>query len=123
MSTVPTCHCSVVPDVCHCESFDPIVEKHRCEIKRYGSQGNEPCVLTGIVKKVKQVYLKKALFISELTQTFLYKNVIDVIRVSVQGVKSLGGHFACLCRGFEFYEVKFFLLLFFKKKMEILLHF
>ena len=26
-------------------------------------------------------------------------------RVSVQGVKSLGGHFACLCRGFEFYEV------------------
>ena len=31
-----------------------------------------------------------------------------VTRVSVQGVKSLGGHFACL---------------FFKKKMEILLHF
>ena len=61
------------------KSFDPIVEKHRCEIKRYGSQGNEPCVLTGIVKKVKQVYLKKALFISELTQTFLYKNVIDVM--------------------------------------------
>ena len=27
-------------------------------------------------------------------------------RVSVQGVKSLGGHFARLCRGFEFYEVK-----------------
>ena len=27
-------------------------------------------------------------------------------RVSVQGVKSLGGHFACLCRGFEFYEVE-----------------
>ena len=26
--------------------------------------------------------------------------------VSVQGVKSLGDHFACLCRGFEFYEVK-----------------
>ena len=26
--------------------------------------------------------------------------------ISVQGVKSLGGHFACLCRGFEFYEVK-----------------
>ena len=46
-------------------------------------------------------------------------------RVSVQGVKSLGGHFAWLCRGFEFYEVKKKkkLLLFFKKKMEILLHF
>ena len=27
-------------------------------------------------------------------------------RVSVQGVKSLGGHFACLCREFEFYEKK-----------------
>ena len=28
------------------------------------------------------------------------------VRVSVQGVKSLGSHFACLCLGFEFYEVK-----------------
>ena len=27
-------------------------------------------------------------------------------RVSVQGVKSLGGHFAHLCQGFDFYEVK-----------------
>ena len=26
--------------------------------------------------------------------------------ITVQGVKSLGGHFACLCRGFDFYEVK-----------------
>ena len=39
-------------------------------------------------------------------------------RVSVQGVKSFGGHFACLCWGFEFYEVKK-MSLFFKKKMEI----
>ena len=31
-----------------------------------------------------------------------------LVRVSVQGVKSLGGHFACLCRGFEFYEVNTF---------------
>ena len=28
------------------------------------------------------------------------------VRVDVQGVKSLGGHFACLCRRFEIYEVK-----------------
>ena len=34
-------------------------------------------------------------------------------RVSVQGVKSLGGHFACLCRGFEFYEVKKNVIIFF----------
>ena len=45
------------------------------------------------------------------------------VRVSVQGVKSLGGHFACLCREFDFYEVNFVLLLFFKKKRGILLHF
>ena len=30
----------------------------------------------------------------------------NLTRVSVQGVKSLGGHFACLCREFDFYEVK-----------------
>ena len=30
----------------------------------------------------------------------------QIIRVSIRGVKSLGGHFACLCRGFDFYEVK-----------------
>ena len=30
----------------------------------------------------------------------------EIARVSVQGVKSLGGHFACLCRGVEFFEVK-----------------
>ena len=40
-------------------------------------------------------------------------------RVSVQGVKSLGGHFACLCRGFEFFEGKKKTLLFFKNTMEI----
>ena len=43
-------------------------------------------------------------------------------RVSVQGVKSLGGHFACLWREFDFYEIKK-ILLFFKEKREILLHF
>ena len=31
---------------------------------------------------------------------------MDKSRVSAQGVKSLGGHFACLCREFDFYEVK-----------------
>ena len=41
-------------------------------------------------------------------------------RVSVQGVKSLGGHFACLCRGFEFYEVKnLFFVIIFQKENEI----
>ena len=36
----------------------------------------------------------------------LFRNIFTLTRVSVQGVKSIGGHFACLCRGFEFYEVK-----------------
>ena len=36
----------------------------------------------------------------------LFIIIMVSIRVSVQGVKSLDGHFACLCRGFEFYEVK-----------------
>ena len=37
-------------------------------------------------------------------------------RVSVQGVKSLGGHFACLCRGFDFYDVKKNIIIFQKEK-------
>ena len=43
-------------------------------------------------------------------------------RVSIQGVKSLGSHFACLCRGFDFYEVFLFIIIS-KKKREILLNF
>ena len=38
-------------------------------------------------------------------------------RVSIQGVKSLGGHFACLCRGLEFYEVKKNVFIFQKEKV------
>ena len=37
-------------------------------------------------------------------------------RVSIQGVKSLGGHFACLCRRFEFYEVKKKLVIIFQNE-------
>ena len=39
-----------------------------------------------------------------------------LFRVSVQGVKSLGGHFACLSRGLEFYEVKKIFVIIFQKK-------
>ena len=61
---------------------------------------------------------------AEAIKIWVGKTVPTKTRVSVQGVKSLGGHFVCLCRGFEYYEVEFFfLLLFLKKKMEILLHF
>ena len=44
----------------------------------------------------------------QTTNSFSPENFLlcVIFRVSVQGVKSLGSHFACLCRGFEFYEVK-----------------
>ena len=48
-------------------------------------------------------------------------NVTGLARVSVQGVKSLGGHFVCLCWEFDFYEVKKNII--FQKEREILLHF
>ena len=38
------------------------------------------------------------------------------IRVSVQGVKSLGNHFACLCREFDFSDVKKNIIIFQKEK-------
>ena len=38
--------------------------------------------------------------------TVLSRDVRFLPRVNVQGVKSLGSHFECLCRVFEFYGVK-----------------
>ena len=71
----------------------------------------------------QETTLQHQQFMSQKQQVPITQNQQQT-RVSVQGVKSLDGHFACLCRGFEFYEVEIkFLLLFFKKKMEILLHF
>ena len=43
------------------------------------------------------------------------KSLKQYIRVIAQGVKSLGGHFACLCRGFEFYEGKKIVIIFQKE--------
>ena len=40
-------------------------------------------------------------------------------RVSVQGVESLGGHFATLCQEFDFYEVKKYY--FSKRKVKLVL--
>ena len=37
-------------------------------------------------------------------------------RVSVQGVESLGSHFATLCQGFDFYELKKYIIIFKKEK-------
>jgi hypothetical protein len=48
---------------------------------------------------------KKPLACPHCDRNFAAKSTLKG-RVSVQGVKSLGGHFACLCREFDFYEVK-----------------
>ena len=45
-----------------------------------------------------------------------HKNKSNKVRVSIQGVKSLGGHFACLCRGFDFYDGKKNIIIFQKEK-------
>ena len=42
----------------------------------------------------------------DLPKVYKSLQISHQLRVSVQGVKALGGHFACLCRGFDFYEVK-----------------
>jgi hypothetical protein len=39
-----------------------------------------------------------------------------LLRVSVQGVESLGGHFATLCLEFDFYEVKKNIIIFQKER-------
>ena len=45
------------------------------------------------------------------------KQIFSILtRVSVQGVASLGGHFATLCREFDFYEVKKNIYISFKKE-------
>jgi hypothetical protein len=51
-----------------------------------------------------------------LKRGILGASTIILSRVSVQGVKSLGGHFACLCRGFDFCEVYFFFVIIFQKE-------
>ena len=38
------------------------------------------------------------------------------VSYEAQGVKSLGGHFVCLCQGFDFYEVKKNVTIFQKEK-------
>ena len=50
------------------------------------------------------------------SHSYIKKKQSGEIRVSVQGVKSLGGHFVCLCRGFEFYEVKKKIVIIFQKE-------
>ena len=60
----------------------------------------------GQVPELESVWIGGNPYECDCDSSELFKFVTRPGRVSVQGVKSLGGHFACLCRGFEFYEVK-----------------
>ena len=60
----------------------------------------------GKPKTKKCTVLGPALYTVALKATFDHINFTVWVRVSVQGVKLLGGHFACLGREFDFYEVK-----------------
>ena len=64
------------------------------------------------------VVLLKSWFFSleDTIMLIISPNYCAKCRVSVQGVKSHGGHFACLCREFDFYEVKKNIIIFQKEK-------
>ena len=70
----------------------------------------------GKPKTKKCTVLGPALYTVALKATFDHINFTVWVRVSVQGVKLLGGHFACLCRGVDFYEVKKNVIIFKKEK-------
>ena len=89
--------------------------------KFYNVPGNDPILLSRqkpnqkqkqtlenqqeMLQTQQETTLQKQQFMSQKHQVPITQNQQQT-RVSVQGVKSLDGHFACLCRGFEFYEVK-----------------
>ena len=86
-----------------------------------------------LVSLTRSLFSEKMLIfnrsISGLKSNLIKKSWTDST-VTLKGLELVSrelnhGHFACLCWGFEFYEVKKkeILLLFFKKKMEILLFF
>ena len=49
----------------------------------------------------------------EFCNSFLSEE--PILDISVQGVKSLGGHFACFCQEFDFHEVKKYFIIIFQK--------
>ena len=56
--------------------------------------------------KKSQSFIKLTFEFTLYSEVYCFQYCCTVVRVSVQVVKSLSGHFACLCRGFDFYEVK-----------------
>jgi hypothetical protein len=107
---------------------DPILQRNNCKDRLTWLTATfyTQLILRSICNMHRyRIKPNKCVILISVSRITSEREISDKIRVSVQGVKSLGGHFACLCQGFEFYEVKKKkkMLLFFKKKMEILLHF
>jgi hypothetical protein len=63
-----------------------------------------------MMARVRYVYIFYTFCLNAENSTAL------ITRVSVQGVNSLGSHFACLCREFDFYDVKKIVIIFQKEK-------
>ena len=98
--------------------------------KFYNVPGNDPILLSRQKQNQKQTFenqqemsqkqqettLQNQQFMSQKQQVQTTQNQQQT-RVSVQGVKPLDGHFACLCRGFEFYEVKEIVIIFQKENL------
>ena len=107
---------------------DPILQRNNCKDRLTWLTATfyTQLILRSICNMHRyRIKPNKCVILISVSRITSEREISDKIRVSVQGVKSLGGHFACLCREFDFYEVKTKkkLLLFFKKKLEILLHF
>ena len=58
--------------------------------------------------KKSQSFIKLTFEFTLYSEVYCFQYCFTVVRVSVQGVKSLSGHFACLCRGLNF--VKFVII-------------
>ena len=73
-------------------------------------------ILVVKVSKLEEIVVQFQVFQKRIPKTVNFLQHLSVTpRVSVQGVKSLGGHFACLCRRFEFYEVRKIVIIFQKE--------
>ena len=99
-------------------SLQQIVMKHRIGPQKVVMDLHQSCNLDIILVNLDQGSGKKQKQSIKRANYFRwFKNWIQIVlKVSFQGVKSLGGHFACLCQGFDFYEVKKNIIIFQKEK-------
>ena len=88
---------------------DPILQRNNCKDRLTWLTATfyTQLILRSICNMHRyRIKPNKCVILISVSRITSEREISDKIRVSVQGVKSLGGHFACLCQGFEFYEVK-----------------